>query len=220
MTIYICGDSTAASYTPEQAPITGWGQVLGELLPGMEVYNHAMAGRSSKSFLYEGRLLEVEKRLKSGDVLLIQFAHNDESDLVWRHTDPYLSYSNCLSVFIDTARDTGAIPVLLTPICQRFFEGDRLLPNHDGYLQAMQHLARQRQVPLIDVYSQSHAAVQALGDEASKELYLHVEPDIYPAYIKGAQDNTHTRRPGALMNAGFVARGLKELGLVTEVEAV
>ena len=59
MTIYICGDSTAASYGQELAPLTGWGQLLPEFLPGIPVENHAMAGRSSKSFLYEGRLLPV-----------------------------------------------------------------------------------------------------------------------------------------------------------------
>ena len=60
MTIYICGDSTAASYKPEQAPIMGWGQALGELLPGVRVENRAMAGRSTKSFLSEGRLQKIE----------------------------------------------------------------------------------------------------------------------------------------------------------------
>ena len=71
MTIYICGDSTAASYTPEKAPITGWGQVLGEFLPGVEIINHAFAGRSSKSFLAEGRLQPVEEHIRPGDLLLI-----------------------------------------------------------------------------------------------------------------------------------------------------
>ncbi len=72
MTIFICGDSTAASYTEDKAPITGWGQVLGELLPGVNIANHAMAGRSSKSFLAEGRLIPIEKALQPGDLLLIQ----------------------------------------------------------------------------------------------------------------------------------------------------
>ena len=88
MTIYVCGDSTAASYSPEAAPITGWGQVLGEMLPGIRVENRAMGGRSTKSFLSEGRLQQIETEIQAGDLMLIQFTHNDTSDLVWRHTDP------------------------------------------------------------------------------------------------------------------------------------
>ncbi len=96
MTIFICGDSTAASYKPEQAPQTGWGQALPEILPGVRVENRAAAGRSSKSFLAEGRLQKIETELRPGDLLLIQFTHNDCSDLVWRHTDPWTSFYHTL----------------------------------------------------------------------------------------------------------------------------
>ena len=92
MTIYVCGDSTAASYKPQDAPIAGWGQLLGEFIPGVRVENRAMGGRSTKSFLSEGRLQKIETEIQPGDLLLIQFSHNDESDLVWRHTDPWTSF--------------------------------------------------------------------------------------------------------------------------------
>ena len=84
MKIFICGDSTAASYAPEDAPLTGWGQMLGEYVRPHEVRNLAFAGRSSKSFLYEGRLQAAEGSMEKGDLVLIQFTHNDGSDLVWR----------------------------------------------------------------------------------------------------------------------------------------
>ena len=73
MTIYICGDSTAATYAPERAPITGWGQVIGEMLPGVTFSNHSIGGRSTKSFLSEGRLVAVEKELQPGDVIFWHF---------------------------------------------------------------------------------------------------------------------------------------------------
>ena len=81
MKIYICGDSTAASYPVEEAPMVGWGQVLGERID-VPVENRAIAGRSSKSYLAEGRLQKIETEIEPGDLLLIQFTHNDASDLV------------------------------------------------------------------------------------------------------------------------------------------
>ena len=115
MTIYICGDSTAATYPPENAPITGWGQLLGDYLPNVNVVNKAVGGCSTKSFLAEGRLTDIERTIQPGDLLLIQFTHNDTSDLVWRHTDPNTSFSANLEIYVDTARLHGAIPVLVTP---------------------------------------------------------------------------------------------------------
>ena len=115
MTIYICGDSTAASYTPEKAPITGWGQVLGQFLPGVEIINHAFAGRSSKSFLAEGRLQPVEEHIRPGDLLLIQFTHNDRNPRPERHTDPDTTFP-AHTVRLDPERRMKAHeqPVIMT----------------------------------------------------------------------------------------------------------
>ena len=214
MTIYICGDSTAASYTPEQAPITGWGQVLSEFLPDVRVENRAMAGRSTKSFLSEGRLQKIETEIQPGDLLLIQFTHNDYSDLVWRHTDPWTSFYHNLEIFVDTAIQNGAKPVLLTPICCRNWQNGRLQEAHGEYPEVIRVLAAQRSVPLIDIYARSHQLVEKMGDEESRRLYLHVDRGIYPAYPNGSEDDTHTKRDGALAFAKLVADGLKALDLV------
>ena len=214
MTIHICGDSTAATYKPEQAPITGWGQVIGELLPGVEFINHSIGGRSSKSFLSEGRFVTVEKALHEGDIVLIQFGHNDGSDLVWRHTDADTSFVNNLSIFVDTARLHGAIPVLLTHTACRWWR-DGELPGHPGrYAPATRRLAMQRNVPLIDVLAAGEDAIRAMGEEASKGLFMNVEPGLYPAYPNGSKDNTHTQQAGAELFARIVADGLKAHQLV------
>ncbi len=214
MTIYVCGDSTAASYKPEEAPITGWGQLLHEFVPGVRVENRAMGGRSTKSFLSEGRLQKIETEIQPGDLLLIQFAHNDESDLVWRHTDPWTSFYHNLEIYVDTAILHGARPVLMTPICRRMWRDGKLLESHGDYLDAIRVLAAQRNVPLIDMYLKSLQYVRALGDEASKKLYLHLEKGAYPAWPNGNADDTHTRRAGAEAYARMTAEALKELGLV------
>ena len=214
MTIYVCGDSTAASYEPERAPITGWGQVLGEYLPGVRVENRAMGGRSTKSFLSEGRLQKIETEIQPGDLLLIQFTHNDTSDLVWRHTDPWTSFYHNLEIYVDTAILHQAQPVLMTPICRRYWQGGKLLESHGEYPEVIRVLAAQRNVPLIDIYEKSKQLVRELGDEESKKLYLHVEPGIYPAYPDGSCDDTHTRRAGAEAYARMAADALRDLGIV------
>ena len=122
MKIFICGDSTAASYAPEQAPLTGWGQALGELLPQAQVVNKAMAGRSTKSYLSEGRLVEV-------------------------------------------------------------------------YRPAVEQL-------------------RTMGEEASRNLYTHVEAGVYADYPNGQKDDVHTQRAGAEFYARLVADGLQALKLV------
>jgi len=214
MTIFICGDSTAATYAPERAPINGWGQVLGKFIPEARVVNKAMGGRSTKSFLAEGRLVDIEKEMQSGDLLLIQFTHNDTSDLIWRHTDPHTSFVNNLSIYVDTARIHGAAPVLMTPIPRRYWRGDTLLESHGEYPEAIRRLAQMRNVPLIDLYAQGTAYIRKLGDEASKKLYMHVEPGVFPDYPDGQQDDTHTRRPGAECFARMTADALRKMKLV------
>ena len=213
MTIYICGDSTAVSYSPDQAPLTGWGQALKEMI-SVPVDNRAMAGRSAKSFLYEGRLQAIERAIRPGDLMLIQFAHNDESDLVWRHTDPWTSYYRCLALYLDTALTRGAIGVLLTPLCCRNWAEGVLRESHGDYPDAVRTLAKQRNAPLIDMYSESRALVADMGEEKSRRLFMHLAPGAYPAYPDGLTDDTHTQRAGAEAFARIVKDGLTALKLI------
>lgn len=214
MTVYICGDSTAASYKPEEAPITGWGQVLSEFLPGVRVENRAMGGRSTKSFLSEGRLQRIETELQPGDLLLIQFSHNDESDLVWRHTDPWTSFYHNLEIYVDTAQLLKAHPVLMTPICRRFWQDGQLVESHGDYPDAIRTLAARRNLPLLDLYEQSKAYVRELGEQDSRKLYMHLAPGLYPAYPNGSNDDTHTQPAGARAYARMTADGLTASGMI------
>ena len=214
MKIYICGDSTAATYTPAEAPITGWGQMLREFVGDIQVENRAMGGRSTKSFLAEGRLQKIETEIQPGDLLLIQFTHNDTSDLVWRHTDQWTSFYHNLEIYVDTAILHQARPVLLTPICRRYWRNGTLLESHDDYPDVIRVLAAQRNIPLIDLYEKSTALVRSLGDEESRKLYMYVEKSVYPAYPEGSADDTHTQRAGAQTYARMVAEDLKRYGLI------
>lgn len=214
MTIFICGDSTAATYAPEKAPITGWGQVLGEFIPGVDNVNKSMGGRSTKSFLADGRLVDIEKAIQPGDLLLIQFTHNDGSDLVWRHTDPHTSFAANLSIFVDTARIHGAVPVLMTPIPRRYWRDGELIDAHGEYPEAIRRVAMQRGVPLLEITLEGMKALCDMGEEATRALYMNVEPGLYPAYPDGSRDDTHTQSAGARLYARITAELLKAQGLI------
>ncbi len=214
MTIHICGDSTAQSYTEERAPQTGWGQVIGEYLPGVEINNRAMAGRSTKSFLAEERLEAIKPLLQKGDLLLIQFAHNDWNEKPERHTEPYTTYTENLNVFIDAALERGAVPVLLTPIPMRCWEEGKLKDMHGEYPVAMRQLALQRGVALLDVYARGLRALTDMGEAATEPLYMNFAAGLYPAYPDGSKDNAHTQRAGAELFASIVADLLKKNNLV------
>ena len=212
MNCFICGDSTAASYDPSETLIRGWGMYLPDFLPeSVAVLNHAMAGRSTRTFLAEGRLARIGPLLRPGDLLLIQFGHNDEGSRPERRTEPWTSFTDNLSVFITAARSHGARPVLVTPICIRNFEKGILLPSHGEYLSAMHTLAVREDVPLIDLYALSFSAVESLGEEASKAFYMIFPAGKDPRYPDGSMDTTHTRASGAECYAKLAAAEIRKL---------
>ena len=213
--IWLCGDSTAASYRPEQAPLMGWGQALAEMLPEREIRNEAMAGRSTKTFLAEGRLDRLDGQVAPGDLMLIQFGHNDEGDKPERHTEPWTEFKPNLEVFFRFARERGARPVLLTPICIRTWRDGVLQESHGEYLRAMRAAAEEGKVPLIDLYGESRRIVAEAGEEGSRALYIGERQD--PSHPENRiVDDTHTRRAGAEAFAARVLAGLKTLGLLEE----
>ena len=196
--------------------MVGWGQLLGDFLPGATVVNLSMAGRSTKTFLAEGRL-EPAGQADPGDLVLIQFAHNDENEKKpERYTAPWTEFTDNLKYFIRFAREHGAVPVLLTPICMRIWQDGKLQPTHGEYPAAMRAVAEETDVPLIDLYTESFRIVEAMGEEGSKALFMHFAPGEDPAYPDGSEDNAHTKRAGAERFAEAAARGLKELGLVPQ----
>jgi len=211
ITIFIAGDSTAANKTPEVFPEGSWGEVIGQFFnEKVKISNHAANGRSSKSFVEEGRLQAILDEINEGDYLFIQFGHNDEKQNdPTRYTDPQTTYKEYLKMYIDGARGKGAFPVLLTPVNRRFFENGKIINTHKEYCKAMKELAEEMSVPLIDVCEKSRVLFEQLGEEETKEIFLWVEPGKYPAYPKGKQDNTHFKKEGAVEIAKLIVDGIK-----------
>ena len=79
--VLIAGDSTASSYPAERAPQTGWGQAFPYFVnDGVVVVNRAVSGRSTKSFIEEGKWASLLAAVRRGDIVLISFGHNDSRD--------------------------------------------------------------------------------------------------------------------------------------------
>ncbi|MFD4597668.1 rhamnogalacturonan acetylesterase [Streptomyces sp. NPDC058464] len=201
-TLYIAGDSTAAQKYADAAPETGWGMALPFFLrKEIPVSNQAVNGRSSKSFVDEGRLDAVLATIRPHDLLVVQFAHNDEkSDDPTRYTEPWTTYQDYLRLYIEGARAHGARPVLATPVERRRFDADgNAVPTHGEYPAAMRALAAREGVALLDIEALSLALWQSLGVEATKTYFNWTDTE---------QDNTHFNPPGAIAVARLVAQEL------------
>ena len=200
--LFIAGDSTAAEYGPERAPQAGWGQALQSYLDParFEVRNHAKGGRSTRSFIDEGRLDAIGRELRRGDVLLIQFGHNDAKfEDRTRYTDPDSDYPRMLMRYVQVARDHGATPVLVTPVARLLYDFGSLLDTHARYTLAMQQLAAREHVALIDLNDRSTRWIRALGEQGARPYFLFV-----PEQNKA--DGTHFSAAGATAVACLVLR--------------
>ena len=205
--IHIIGDSTVDDNKP---PFRGWGWALPQYVrEGVEVRNRALSGRSSRSFREEGLFEPVEKELRDGDMLLIQFGHNDEKDDE-RHTDPDTTYPEELWRYCETALSRGALPVLITPVSRRFFVGGgSMLYTHGEYPRAMRKLAADRNIPLCDLKADSRNMYLSLGEEKTAELFVRLKPGEDPDFPDGHDDRTHFNAYGANEICKLVARELK-----------
>nr|WP_246191612.1 cupin domain-containing protein [Pseudoxanthomonas gei] len=204
--VVIAGDSTASAYGPERAPRTGWGQVLDTYLDSTwEVRNHAQSGRSARSFVEEGWFAGMARDLRKGDVLLIQFGHNDEKiEDPTRYNEPAQAFPQWLMRYVGLARERGATPILVTPLARRKFDHGQLLDTHGLYTQAVRTLAAREQVGLIDLNRASMDWLRALGDGPSKAYFMHV-PE------QAQTDDTHLQKRGALAVACLVVAGWTQL---------
>ncbi|MEO8625039.1 MAG: GDSL-type esterase/lipase family protein, partial [bacterium] len=123
ITVYIAGDSTAAEKLPEKRPETGWGEMLGQYFRADEVRiaNRALNGRSTRTFISEGKWRAITDSLNAGDYVLIQFGHNDEVPTKATYTPP-ADFTRNLTLMVNEVRAHKAIPVLLTPVYRRKFD--------------------------------------------------------------------------------------------------
>lgn len=210
--VFLIGDSTCASKElAAQNPERGWGQLFQPLFDGsVAVENHAVNGRSTKSFRDEGRWTAVYERLQSGDYVFIQFGHNDQKEHdSTRYASP-AQYAKNLRRYVRETRAKGGIPVLLTPIVRRHFSGSELEDTHGPYAVAVRRVAAEEGTVLIDAERLTRAWIAPLGDAASKAFYMWVAPGTSPRWPEGRADNTHLNVRGARSVARMIAARLPE----------
>ena len=236
--IFVIGDSTAANKDTTGGKVErGWGMMLQNCFDAdyIVVDNHAVNGRSSKSFLDEGRWDKVLSKIRPGDYVIIQFGHNDEKAQPERHTDPGSTFDDNLARYVRETREHGGIPVLMNPVVRRNFlvkapviaddeqlrtstfsdgvkmvEGDTLIDTHGLYRVAPRNVARLMNCHFIDANQITHDLEQGLGREASKKLHMWFRPGEEPSVPKGKQDNTHYNIYGAQVVADLLADALCE----------
>ncbi|MBE8522718.1 rhamnogalacturonan acetylesterase [Amycolatopsis sp. H6(2020)] len=203
---YLAGDSTVCDQPV--APYTGWGQVLpAAVRSGAVIANYGDSGESSGSFLSNSKLFPTLKPLiKSKDLVLIQFGHNDKQTSA-------TAFRDNLSKLVNGVRERGGLPVLVTPPVRRLFSGAELTATalHVNGVGAdlpavIRALGKSANVPVIDLTAKSKAMVESLGPSASQKIYLTQAAD-------GVTDNTHFSAYGATQMSDLAVRSIRELNL-------
>ncbi len=236
-TIFVIGDSTAAQKDLSKGKLErGWGMALQCYFDdNIVVDNHAVNGRSSLSFINEGRWDKVMERIKPGDFVIIQFGHNDEKPGEKRHSDPGSTFDYNLAKYVRETREKGGTPVLMNCVVRRNFvvkpakndddeklrnttfadggkpvEGDSLIDTHGLYRVAPRDVARRMNCHFVDANQITHDLEQGLGREGSKKLHMWYLPGTEPTEPQGKQDNTHYNIYGAHVVARLLADALCE----------
>lgn len=214
-------------YMTERYPVTGWGQVFQPFMrsdslsqirniikaDSVMVVDKARGGRSTRTFFEEGRWSEVHKALQKGDVVMMQFGHNDAAENKPERYVNIQGYKEYLRLYVKQTREKGAVPVLLTPVNRNYPWKDGQLSNvHGEYPQAVKDVAAELNVSFIDLTQRSIDHFTARGkDYVSSHYFMNLPAGKYTAYPDGEEDNTHFQPEGAKAVAQLVFEGMKDL---------
>jgi lysophospholipase L1-like esterase len=219
--LFIIGDSTVRNNTtPNQR---GWGDPLATHFDAekIHVHNHAIGGRSSRSFLTEGRWAAVVDALQPGDFVLIQFGHNDGGEMFTGNRprasikgngdesrtgvveatgseETVLSYGAYLRTYCEQALAKGATPIVLSLIPRNIWREGKIGRATNDYGRWAREAALQAGAHFIDFNSLLADRYEQLGAERTAEFF-------------NAGDHTHTNDAGAAFNAAALADALREL---------
>ncbi|WP_462409504.1 rhamnogalacturonan acetylesterase [Neobacillus sp. Marseille-QA0830] len=204
--IFLAADSTVQRYDVTEKNQGGWGEFLQNYFTDeVEVANHAIGGRSSKTFIEEGRLDKIAEEIKTGDYLFIQMGHNDATkSKPERYTEPFTTYKEYLKEYVEVAKRCQAEPVLITPVARLHLENGSFINDFPEYCQAMKEIARNENVALIDLMEKSLKLFENIGYEEALAYFM--------VSVNGT-DYTHFTKTGANQMARLVVEGVKELNL-------
>jgi rhamnogalacturonan acetylesterase len=222
-TLWLVGDSTVRNGHGDGANGQwGWGEPLVDFFDAskINVVNRAIGGLSSRNFITEGHWDEVLAMMKPGDVVLIQFGHNDggplddparargtipgigeeareiENPILKMHETVH-TYGWYLRKYVEDAKAKGVTPILCTLIPRKIWKDGKVVRNADTYAGWAREVAAQEKIGLIDLNERIAKRYDALGEAAVEPLF--------------GDPHTHTSRAGAELNAEIVVEGLKAL---------
>jgi lysophospholipase L1-like esterase len=196
LTLFMAGDSTMANKPLVPAyPERGWGQLLPLYFKSsVRVENHAMNGRSTRSFVTEKRWKAIIDKLQPGDYVIVQFGHNDEkTNNGVRVTEPFGGFKQNFERFVREVK-----PILATPIARRRFDKDgKFFDTHGDYPEAIRQVAKEQAVPLLELHTKTCELLKQLGPEQSIKLFNYATPGEYTKLPEGLKDDTHLNAFGA-----------------------
>lgn len=212
ITIWMIGDSTMSIKDTKVYPETGWGMPFVYFWDStVKVNNLAANGRSTKTFLEEGRWDPVMKGMQEGDYVFIQFGHNDEAPTKKSYINEE-GYKKLLIKYVTETRLKNATPILLTPMARRKFDSTgNVVETHAVYGQIVRDVAKENNVILIDMSETSKALIQQWGPKESVYLFHQLAPGDHPNFPEGKVDNTHLSELGARKMAGLVLTDIRKL---------
>ena len=208
VTVYLAGDSTVCDQKDE--PWATWGMMIPAFFDqGTAVANHAESGLALSSFVAHRRLEKILSTMKAGDYVLIQFGHNDQKE-----TGPEAGadkgYSKRLATFIDEVKAKGAHPVVVTPVERRRFRDGKPYGTLQDYAAAAKKVAAEKEVPVVDLNAMSLKFYEALGEEGSKNAFVHYPANTFPNQPQALKDDTHHNPYGGFELAKCVVQGIRD----------
>jgi lysophospholipase L1-like esterase len=209
ITVYLAGNSTVVNQDTE--PWAAWGQMIPYFFkPGVAIANHAESGLTLGSFLGSKRLEKVLSVIKPGDYLFIEFGHNDQKDK-GPDDGAYKSYTERLKLFVNSARSKNAIPIIVTSTSRRSFNKEgKVVETLGDFPDAARKVAKDLNVPLIDLNKATKILYEALGEEESKKALVHYAANTYPGQTQAIADNTHFSTYGAFQIAKIIMQEIKK----------
>lgn len=217
-TVYLAGDSTCATNNnTENTSYRGWGQIEPFFFSPrtVKIINRARGGASTRTYRSLGLWDKILEDVLPGDIVTIQFGHNDENTDA-RGTTPE-EYRQNLSTFVDELLAKGAEPVLFTPILRRRYDGEKAMRggggnwNHLKYSPKVFEVAAEKNIPLIDGEKISEDWLNTMDPSEAKNFYVWFKPGDYPGFSKGKSDDTHLNQKGAYEIAKRFAKALCEV---------
>lgn len=221
--VFITGDSTVKNEDKDPDGMWGWGSQAATVFDTdkITVANEAMPGRSTRTYLEEGRWEKVYNSIRPGDFVLIQFGHNDIGDIdrgkargviacaqdtshVYRvrkgdrtYNEAIYSFGWYLKKFIGDVREKGGTPILVSLTPRNEWPGGKIERRNDSYGRWYREVAAETAVEFVDLHNITADALDRIGRDGAKEYYN--------------RDHTHTSLKGARLNAQGIAEGLRRI---------